>query len=292
MVQSEQSRAKEAPPQGTNSVSDLRGRRLLSSREWDSSGVGVYDRGEGEGLWRGDQHRLLLSLTPTSPLLVQVEGSPARDLPPTVELMSFCPAGPAVRTVGRDFRFAQVSWEPDLYRDIAPHLPAPPQFDPALTFTDPLLAQLVRTLAEEIGHGAMDRLLADSLVAALAMRVAQRFAPARPEREPDLVRPRLRRVLDYIEAHLDRELTLVELAGVACLSPCHFSRSFKQALGMGPQRYTARRRVERAKTLLRCGDEGLAVIAAVIGFADQSHFTTAFKRETGTTPGQYRAEAR
>ena len=61
----------------------------------------------------------------------------------------------------------------------------------------------------------------------------------------------MRRVLDYIEAHLEQGLTLAELAGVACLSPSHFSRSVKQAVGMGPQRYTVQRRVERAKYLLR-----------------------------------------
>ena len=135
----------------------------------------------------------------------------------------------------------------------------------------------------------MDRLLADSLMAALAMRVAQRFAPARPQPQPDLPRPRLRRVLDYIEAHLDQELTLGELSGVACLSLCHLSRSFKQEVGIGPQRYTVQGRVERAKTLLRHGGESIASIAAAAGFADQSHFTAAFRRETGVTPGQFRA---
>ncbi len=131
----------------------------------------------------------------------------------------------------------------------------------------------------------MDRLLADSLMAVLAMRVAQRSAPA--QAEPDLPRPR--RVLDYIEAHLDQELTLAELSSVACLSPCHLSRSFKQEVGIGPQRYTVQRRVERAKALLRYGSDTLAGVAAAVGFADQSHFTAAFRRETGMTPGRFRA---
>ena len=42
---------------------------------------------------------------------------------------------------------------------------------------------------------------------------------------------------DYIEAHLDDRLTLTVLAEIACLSPYHFSRSFKQAVGIGPPRY-------------------------------------------------------
>lgn len=277
-------------PQGTNGIWDLRGRRVLFWRNWASSGAGVYDRGEGEGIWRGDHHRLVFSLTPLPPLLLQIDGGPTRDVQPTPDAIGFYPANTLVRTAGGDSRYAQVCWKPDLYRTIAPDLPGLPQLEPGAAFQDPLLAQLARALVEEIGHGAIDQLLADSLVTALAMRVAQRSAP-RVERQPDLPRVRLRRVIEYIEAHLDQDLTLAELAGIACLSPCHFSRSFKQDMGVGPQRYTAQRRVERAKALLRHGEEGLADIAATVGFADQSHFTAAFRRETGTTPGRFRAAA-
>lgn len=272
-----------------NGVRDLRGRRILSWRSWDSWGAGTFDRGEGESVWHSDQHRLVFSLIPRAPILLQLGGGPIRELHQVPDAVGLYPADLVVRTVGTDSRYAQVCWKPELYRTIAPHLPGPPEIAHDF-FPDPLLRQLVRALAEEIGHGMMDRLLADSLVTALAMRVAQRFAP-QPGREPDLPRPRLRRVMDYIDAHLDRELTLAELAGVACLSPCHFSRSFKQATGSGPQRYTVQRRVERAKVLLRNGDDTLAGIAAALGFADQSHFTAAFRRETGVPPGRYRAAA-
>jgi AraC family transcriptional regulator len=149
----------------------------------------------------------------------------------------------------------------------------------------------MHTLAEEIRDGDVDRLLADSLIAALVMRVAQRFGAPVPASLPDLPRRRLRRVLDYIEASLERDLTLAELAGVACLSPSHFSRAFKQAVGTGPHRYTVHRRVERAKDLLRNPENTLAGIAAATGFADQSHFTAAFRREVGLTPGRFRAAA-
>ena len=73
------------------------------------------------------------------------------------------------------------------------------------------------------------------------------------------------RVQDYIEAHLDDRLTLADLAGVACLSPYHFSRSFKLAVGVGPQRYVIQRRLDRAKTLLRRSHKPLALIAQEAG---------------------------
>ncbi len=270
-------------------TSGLRGRRVLSWRQWNTYGAGVYDRGVGEGTWRSGQHRLVLSLTPSEPLALQVDGGPAQQIMPATGLVSFYPAGPAIRTAGTGSRFANVCWDPALHDAVAPDLPHRPQAHPELTFPDSLLSQLMRTLAEEIRDGDVDRLLADSLIAALVMRVAQRFGVPAPARLPAFPRPRLRRVLDYIEAHLAQDLTLAELAGVACLSPSHFSRAFKQAVGTGPHRYTVQRRVERAKALLRGTDDTLAGIAAATGFADQSHFTAAFRREVGFTPGRFRA---
>ncbi len=270
-------------------TSGLRGRYVRSWRHWDKFGAGVYDRGVGEGVWRSNQHRLVLSLTPSAPLLLQVEGDAPTTVMPNLDRISFYPAGPEVRTVGTDSRYAHVCWDPDLVRSAAPGVPLPLQDRPELTFTDPLLAQLLTTLVEEIGHDHIDRLLADSLMTALVMRVAQRFGlPDAAARAPDLPQPRIRRVIEYIDAHLDRDLTLAELAGVACLSPAHFSRSFTHAVGTGPQRFTVQRRVERAKALLRDGRGSLAEIAAATGFADQSHFTKAFRQATGETPGRFR----
>lgn len=104
-----------------------------------------------------------------------------------------------------------------------------------------------------------------------------------------LSRGRLMRVRDYIEIHLDDRLTLTDLAGVACLSTYHFSRSFKLAVGVGPQRYVMQRRVERAKILMRRTRQPLASIALEVGFTDQSHLTQVFHRATGMTPGRFRA---
>jgi AraC family transcriptional regulator len=151
---------------------------------------------------------------------------------------------------------------------------------------------MVSTIAEEMEGGFLDRILVDALNTALAVQMVRQFVdPSKITRAPSngLSGERLERVRDYIEAHLDDPLTLADLAGVACLSPHHFSRSFKQAVWVGPQRYVMQRRIERAKTLMRRTNQPLALIAQEVGFSDQSHLTSLFRRETGMTPGRYRA---
>jgi AraC family transcriptional regulator len=163
---------------------------------------------------------------------------------------------------------------------------------PRYDLDDPLISHLVSTIANEMEGGFLDHILADALNTALAVQITRLCGdPTAITLEPTngLSRERLNRVYDYVEAHLDDRLALADLAGVACLSPYHFSRSFKQAVGLGPQRYVMHRRLERAKTLMRRTNQPLAWVAQESGFTDQSHLTSIFRREMGVTPGQYRA---
>ena len=164
--------------------------------------------------------------------------------------------------------------------------------EPRSGLHDPLISQIALNIANEIEGGFLDRILADALNTALAVQITRLFVdPSAITLAPlnGLSRERLKRVQEYIEAHLHDQLTLTEIAGVACLSSYHFSRSFKQAVGVGPQRYVMQRRIERAKTLMRRTNQPLAFIAQEAGFADQSHLTSIFRREMGVTPGRFRA---
>jgi len=163
---------------------------------------------------------------------------------------------------------------------------------PRTKLHDPLVSQMALTIANQIDHGVLDTTLADALSTALAVRIVRHYVdPSAIELVPSsgLSRERLQRVRDYIEAHLGDRLSLTDLAGVACLSPFHFSRSFKLALGVGPQRYIMQRRLERAKTLMRRTNQPLARIALEAGFSDQSHLSSVFRRQTGASPGRFRA---
>jgi transcriptional regulator of acetoin/glycerol metabolism len=98
----------------------------------------------------------------------------------------------------------------------------------------------------------------------------------------------LRRVREYIEAHLHDEIRITKLATLAELSTTHFARAFKESFGMSPHRYVMQARVERAAQLLGSTDHPLADIGFAVGFADQSHFSKTFSRLTGSTPRDFR----
>ena len=99
---------------------------------------------------------------------------------------------------------------------------------------------------------------------------------------------RLRRVTEYIQQNLDKDLTLAELAAVVYMSPYHFSRLFKGSTGVPPHRFVIRQRIARASALLATQELSIAQISRMVGFRTPSHFTTVFRRVLGITPGAYR----
>ena len=102
----------------------------------------------------------------------------------------------------------------------------------------------------------------------------------------------LQRVREFIEAHLEENISVQALADIARLSMYHFSRSFKRSEGVPPHDYIVLRRVKRAQSLLEDTDLPLSEIAIAAGFADQSHCARRFREHVGLTPSRYRWLAR
>lgn len=95
---------------------------------------------------------------------------------------------------------------------------------------------------------------------------------------------RIRKVLAYITENLAEDLKLDKLAEEAAMSKYHFSRLFKDAIGVPPYRYVVQQRVEAARDLLLHSDLSVAQIALSTGFCSQSHLSSSFREHTGTTP--------
>lgn len=125
------------------------------------------------------------------------------------------------------------------------------------------------------------RLFADSLAATLAARLlalgSRRPAPTMESRNA-LPAWRLRQVLDYIEAHLDQDLALADLADTAGFSVSHFKSLFKRTVGMPAHQFVLRRRVARAQAYLRDGRMSRTQVALETGFAHPSHMARCLRR--------------
>ena len=153
-----------------------------------------------------------------------------------------------------------------------------------LIVRDPLAELLVRTLVENSNE--TDGLYAESVSQTLVMHIvrmelSQRTASALPKW-------RLKRVLEYVNDHLDETLSLADLATVAGLSRMYFAGQFRAATGYRPHEYLLYRRIESAKSMLSGTNMPLAEVALSVGFQAQTHFSTVFKRLTGQSPARWR----
>lgn len=165
---------------------------------------------------------------------------------------------------------------------------------PVFNRLDTIIASIAHAVRDEI-HAARPgcRVLIESLFQALCVQLLRAYSAgqATEDSQPLAIAPyRLRRALNFIEDNLAESIGLEDIAAAAGLSPYHFSRCFKQAVGLPPYRYVRIRRVERARVLVEKSRDSIAEIALACGFATQQHLTQMFREHLGTSPGRYRQQ--
>jgi AraC family transcriptional regulator len=109
-----------------------------------------------------------------------------------------------------------------------------------------------------------------------------------PENTYCLPSNQTREVIDYINTHLNKDLSLTQLSNLLSMSHCHFSRLFKKSTGVSPGKYVTNRRVEEAKYLLKKTNLDIETIAKQVGFFNSSHLCLAFNQRSLPTPSRYR----
>jgi AraC family transcriptional regulator len=245
----------------------------------------------------GSHHLLALYVHPPEETGLRTEGVDWEGTPAPGSILVL-PAGQARRAFWRGpTESVHIHLDPGLIATVAAEAfdldPDRVELPAHAALTAPAIEAAIRAIDAELAAGAAGgRLLVESLSNALAVhliRHALGTSPGRPQPRGGLPRRRLRAALEYIEEHLDTEIALEDLSAVVHLSAYHFARLFKASTGLPPHQYVITRRVERAKRLLRGGDDlSLAQVAARVGFWDQGHFTRHFKRLVGVTPGRFR----
>lgn len=160
---------------------------------------------------------------------------------------------------------------------------------PRLRFSDDRIWTLVRLLSDTVNDpDPSAQLYGDGLTAAIAARLFADPAEPTPEKVTGLAPWQLRRVVEYLDAHLPKHVDLADLAALVDLSQSHFSRAFKASTGMAPYRWQLDARVRRAQALLLDTHFTLDQVADATGFADAVHFGRTFRRLTGATPAAWR----
>ena len=166
---------------------------------------------------------------------------------------------------------------------------------PQIGFRNNQIRHLAMSLLQELNEANLtDRFYADSLAIGLAVQLIRRYSSLPQVHGPGGMAPhKLLKTIGIIEHYLADEqegrVALRIVARQVGMSYFHFSRVFKQTMGMSPTNYIAERRIERAKELLNETELPISEIALRSGFSSQSHFHTAFRKVAGTTPRVFRA---
>lgn len=245
-----------------------------------------------EGSIRSDNHLLMVTLRGGADRHEAVADDGSRyDGPDRPGYVSFLPAG-----CERRLRLHDVSW-----RWAAIALPADltPDARPSLASIRPFVGVedrfLVGMLAEferlDAAEGGLDPVYCQTMTSALSAYILRRFgslAERQVLRSMALPAWRLKRVSDYIDAHLAEEIRIATLAGLCGLSERHFHRAFRDTTGRTPLDFIQGRRIDMAKGLLAKRGLSTTEVAFRIGFQSPTHFARIFRVIAGTSPSAYR----
>ena len=161
-------------------------------------------------------------------------------------------------------------------------------------FADARLRGLVTAVhAEMVAGFPSGRLFLDAVEQAIAVALINGHAIGRPPaqtRGGGLGSTRLRRIKELVDAKLEDDLSLDEMAQSVGLSTPHFARMFRQSTGETPHQFVLRQKIERAKAMLRNRATRVLDVAMASGFKTQQHFAQVFRDICGISPTAYRQD--
>ncbi|WP_439408629.1 helix-turn-helix domain-containing protein [Bradyrhizobium sp. DASA03076] len=206
----------------------------------------------------------------------------------------FLPAGHACNVLLREpLESTHIYLRSDLFAGPDGSSGATSGLAPMLGVQDAVLEHLASAIGDTITGGLpASSLFVDPIAQAIANRfVAINFHKPSTEagKHPNLLSGRqMARIREFVDANIDSDIRLDQLAELCGRSTEYFVRLFKATNGVSPYQYVLNLRIERARTLLADETLSLAEIALACGFSHQEHFTRMFRRFTGITPGRYR----
>lgn len=191
-----------------------------------------------------------------------------------------------------------LNFQPSLLKNTATEVlgvgPGYVKLIPRFVTRDPFIEGAIHALGAELeSSGLGEHRYVEELTETLAAHVLREHCIVRstsPAYRSGLPLTIRERVTGFIQAHLSEDLPLDRLAALTGMSTCHFARCFKESMGSPPRQYVIRKRIEKAKGLLRKTEWPVLQISLEVGYNSQSHFTKMFKRHLGVPPGAYRRQ--
>ena len=250
-----------------------------------------------------DEHSLFISLSPKPVHYVQTQDGKTHSSLHQLGDMLITPAGMPLRVRWTNpENCLHVRLRQDFVRQIAQETFAQDcdrlHLQPTFQTRHPQIESVARMLLAEQQQGSLaNTLYTDSLANVLTVNLLRQYAfvsnqgrSPLPNYPGGLPHKQLQRILDYIDAHLAEEIRLSDLSGLLDMSHFHFSRQFKQSLGISPHQYLLQQRIEKAKTLLTATDQRVTDIAFTCGFSSSSHLSRQFKQLVGISPRSFRKQ--
>ena len=165
---------------------------------------------------------------------------------------------------------------------------------PALYFENAnLKATLEKFRSVVDGSGIDDHAYAETLGLLLLWELRHAADPHDRRLKPvrgGLTGHQLKRIKEFVDAHVSKEIGITELAGLIGLSPFHFIRAFKYSVGLSLYQYVLSERISVAKEMLSESDLSIADVALAVGFSGASQLNRVFRKLIGVTPAAFRRE--
>ena len=193
----------------------------------------------------------------------------------------------------REIEFTHCYFDPAFLRQVAYESVDPDCVELTLMLQQPSpllwhMGAALKTVLET--NQKNSRFYADSIATAFAAHLLTHYTTRNHNlREYNgLPKEQLKQAIEYINEHLSEDISLSDLAGHLFMSQYHFSRLFKQSMGMTAHTYLLQQRVKRSKALLHQPELSILDIADRCGFANPSHFAKHFRKHAGITPKEFR----
>lgn len=242
-------------------------------------------------------HTICVSLNAAPSHLLQVVGDRQHNSPCTKGDICIVPAGyPLFCQWQRDDHYVRIQINSQAFEQLAQVETGAEvnrvELMPKFRVRHLQVEQISLMLLDELKNGGLAaQRYVDSLSTALMVQLLRDFSASAAQTEScegGLSDRQLIQIADYVNEHLDQEIRIAELAELTRMSHFHFSRLFKQTMGVSPHQYVIEQRVERVKHLLQQSQLPIMEIAMLCGFSSHSHLGRCFRQCTGLSPKAYR----